>query len=116
MKTAGTPGAWASVVRHRGRRSGVDYETPVTALATDTGFVIALPYGRTSDWLKNVLAAGSATIVNEGQTFDVDRPEIVPMEEVAEHFSATDQRLHHWFRVEECLQIRRARSPEPVTR
>ena len=66
LKTAGTPGASASVVRHVGRTSGNAYETPVVAVATDGGFVIALPYGPNTDWLKNVLASGSATIVHEG--------------------------------------------------
>ena len=79
MKSSGTPGANASVVRHVGRKSGRPYETPVNAVATDDGFVIALPYGRNTDWLKNVLASGSATILDEGNTYEVDRPEIVPL-------------------------------------
>ena len=57
------------------------------AVAIDDGFVIALPYGPNTDWLKNVLASGSATIVNEGNTYDVDRPEVVPMAEAGRYFS-----------------------------
>ena len=41
--------------------------------------MIALPYGPGANWVRNVLASGSATIVHEGQTLDVDRPEIVSM-------------------------------------
>ena len=63
MKSSGTPGGNASVVRHVGRKTGRPFETPVKAVATDDGFVIALPYGRNTDWLKNVLASGSATIL-----------------------------------------------------
>jgi hypothetical protein len=37
MKSAGTPGAYASVIRHVGRTTGRPYETPVSALATDDG-------------------------------------------------------------------------------
>src|SRR5207344_1891845 len=45
MKTAGRPGAYASVIRHVGRTTGRSYETPVVPFATDDGFVVALPYG-----------------------------------------------------------------------
>src|SRR5690606_31926784 len=34
MRTAGTPGAYAGIVRHVGRRSGRAYETPVVPMAT----------------------------------------------------------------------------------
>jgi len=39
LKSAGMPGANASVIRHVGRRTGRAYETPVGAVATDDGFV-----------------------------------------------------------------------------
>ena len=45
MKTAGTPGAYASVIRHVGRKTGRFYETPMVPFATEDGFVIAWPYG-----------------------------------------------------------------------
>jgi deazaflavin-dependent oxidoreductase (nitroreductase family) len=67
MRTAGTPGAMASVIEHRGRTSGRAHRTPVDAVPTEDGFVIATVYGARTDWLKNVLASGSATIVNEGR-------------------------------------------------
>ena len=38
LKSAGTPGAYASVIRHVGRTTGRPYETPVGAVATDDGF------------------------------------------------------------------------------
>jgi deazaflavin-dependent oxidoreductase (nitroreductase family) len=108
LKSSGTPGAIASVVRHVGRTTGRPYETPVQAVATDDGFVIALPYGLNTDWLKNVLVSGSATIVHEGTTYEVDRPEIVPTSVAAPLFSPKDQRTHRLFRVEECILVRLA--------
>jgi deazaflavin-dependent oxidoreductase (nitroreductase family) len=106
MRSAGTPGAFASVIRHTGRTSGRPYETPVGAVATDGGFVIALPYGRRADWLKNVLASGSAEIVHEGRTYRVDQPEVVPMAQAASDFPAAEQRTHRLFGVEHCLRLR----------
>jgi deazaflavin-dependent oxidoreductase (nitroreductase family) len=108
LKSSGTPGGIASVIRHAGRTSGRAYDTPVQAVPTADGFVVALPYGPNTDWLKNVVASGSATIVHEGMTAEVDRPEVVPMSVAAEHFSAKDQRTHRLFRVEQALVVRHA--------
>jgi len=107
MRSAGTPGAYASVIRHRGRTSGRSYETPVGAVAADDGFVIALPYGSRAQWLQNVLANGSATLVNEGHTYQVDQPEIVPMHAVEAQFTPGDQRSFRWLAVDQALRVRR---------
>jgi deazaflavin-dependent oxidoreductase (nitroreductase family) len=107
MRSAGHPGANASIIRHRGRTSGQPYETPVEAETTDDGFIIAMPYGTTTDWLKNLLAAGTATIVHEGETFEVDQPEVRPLASEIAWFPAADQRTLHRFRVEHCVRVRR---------
>jgi hypothetical protein len=107
MRSAGNPGAYASVIRHIGRSSGRAYETPVHPAATNGGFVIALPYGPDADWCKNVRSAGSAILVHEGVMHRVDQPEIVPMEAVANAFSVGDQRAHRMVGVDECLRVRR---------
>ena len=82
-------------------------ETPVGAVATDDGFVIVLVYGLHTDWLKNVLASGSATIVNEGHTYRVDQPEVIPMEAAAGYLSANDQRNLRLIGANQCLRLRR---------
>jgi len=43
------------LIDHVGRTSGSSYSTPVGAVPIEDGFVIALPYGLSADWLKNVL-------------------------------------------------------------
>jgi deazaflavin-dependent oxidoreductase (nitroreductase family) len=116
LKSAGTPGAYASVIRHVGRTTGRAYETPVGAVAIDDGFVIALPYGPNTDWLKNVLASGSAIIVDEGNIYDVDRPELVPMAAAGAYFSPQDQRAHRMFGVDQCLRVRRLGPGQSVPR
>ena len=107
MKTAGTPGAYASVIRHVGRKTGRPYETPVVPFATPDGFVIALPYGSGTDWTKNVLATGSATIVNEGETWLVDQPELVPTAVAAPYMPAKEQRELRRFAVDRCFRVHR---------
>lgn len=116
LRSAGTPGAYASVVRHRGRTSGRLYETPVGAVATDDGFVIGLVYGSRSNWLKNVLASGSATIVHEGHTYEVDRPEVVSMRSVESQFTTGDQRGFHMLAVNHALRLRRVEAEAAAER
>jgi deazaflavin-dependent oxidoreductase (nitroreductase family) len=106
MRTAGRPGDSVSIVRHRGRRSGKEYQTPIGAVPIEGGFVIALPYGMRASWLRNVLAAGSATIVHEGRAYRVDRPEVVPMRDYASAFSASDRRGFRLLGVGQCLRVR----------
>jgi deazaflavin-dependent oxidoreductase (nitroreductase family) len=111
LSTAGSPGAYASVVRHVGRTSGRPYATPVGATVVDDGFVVALPYGARADWVRNVLTAGVATLDHEGATYEVDRPEVVPMAEVETWFPADEQRAHRLFAVDECLRLRHVDAP-----
>lgn len=64
------------VVRHRGRRSGRVYETPVNVFPTADGFVIALTYGTGTDWLKNVLAAGGCELQTRGRWVHCTTPRL----------------------------------------
>lgn len=106
LRSAGKEGSNTSVVRHVGRRSGRTYETPVIAARHDDSFLIALPYGKRTDWLKNVLDKGSAAIVANGQVYEVDRPEVVPMAEATSYFRPREQRMHRQFHVDSALQVR----------
>jgi deazaflavin-dependent oxidoreductase (nitroreductase family) len=109
MRTAGTPGAYAGIIRTVGRVSGRGYQTPVSPVPTDDGFVIALPYGTRANWLRNVLASGHATLVTEGETWEVDRPELVPMRGVEQWFPPADVRAHRMMRVDDALRLHRVR-------
>lgn len=115
MKTAGQPGAAASEIKHVGRTSGASYGTPIGPVSTDDGFVIPLPYGTTPDWLKNVLAAGSAVIINEGITYQVDRPELIPSTVAFPHVPAGEQRALRAFGVDQFLRVHKAESQDPTS-
>ena len=77
LRLAGRKGFYAAALHHMGRKSGNQYATPVRADPTPDGFVIPLPYGTNVDWLKNVMAAGSAELVAGGTVLSVDRPELI---------------------------------------
>jgi deazaflavin-dependent oxidoreductase (nitroreductase family) len=108
LRTAGAAGTQTSVIRHVGRTSGRAYETPVDVIPALGGFLIALPYGTRADWLRNLLAAGSATIVSGGESFDVYEPIIAATAEVADKIPARTLRTLRLFGVTECVHVRRA--------
>ena len=110
MRTAGTPGAYAGIIRHVGRVSGQAYETPVSPVPTDDGFAIALVYGSRTSWLRNVLANGQATLVTEGETWEVDQPELVSMDSVERWFTPGDVRSFQRMRVVDALRVHRVRA------
>jgi hypothetical protein len=85
-------------------------------VAADDGFLIALVYGSRTNWLQNVLASGSATIVHEGQTYEVDQPEIVPMQAVAARFTGGDQQGFRRLAVDQALRVRRVEPEEAGVR
>jgi deazaflavin-dependent oxidoreductase (nitroreductase family) len=105
MKKAGMVGSYNSVVKHVGRSSGRGYQTPIVAVKHNGNFLIALPYAQRTDWMKNVLATGHATIVADGETYEVDQPQVIPMSEATAYFGLKEQKLHRRFGVKTCLRL-----------
>jgi deazaflavin-dependent oxidoreductase (nitroreductase family) len=65
------------LIVHQGRRSGRTYQTPVNTFPTDDGYVIALTYGAGStDWVKNVQAAGGCELRTRGRVLQLDAPRV----------------------------------------
>jgi deazaflavin-dependent oxidoreductase (nitroreductase family) len=66
-----------ATIKHRGRKSGKQYETIVTAYRKAGTVAIALAHGKT-DWVKNVLAAGEADLHFVRKDVHVTNPRILP--------------------------------------
>lgn len=73
---------WAVVV-HRGRRSGRTFRTPLWAFRREGGYVIALTYGRETDWVRNVLAAGGCELETRRRRYEVGSPRVYRDESAA---------------------------------
>jgi hypothetical protein len=71
--------------------------------------VIALPYDTRPDWVKNVLASGSARLEYEGEIPEVDRPEVLPIGWATPFFSEKDRR--RMGAITSCLRLRTAGTP-----
>lgn len=65
------------VIVHTGRKSGRTYRTPVSIFRRDGGYVIALTYGSTADWVRNVVASGGCDAVIRGRTVHLTHPNLV---------------------------------------
>jgi deazaflavin-dependent oxidoreductase (nitroreductase family) len=64
------------ILGYRGRTSGKAYRTPMNAFRHGDVWVFALTYGSDVQWVKNVLAAGEATLeIRRGKIRLVD-PEL----------------------------------------
>jgi deazaflavin-dependent oxidoreductase (nitroreductase family) len=69
------PGA-ANIV-HRGRKSGREYRTPISAFRRPGGYAAALTYGPGAEWVQNVLAAGGAVLEMRGGPIRVTNPRVI---------------------------------------
>jgi deazaflavin-dependent oxidoreductase (nitroreductase family) len=65
------------ILTHVGRKSGRLYRTPVNVFRAPEGFLIALTYGRESEWVKNVLAARGCELETRRVRYLLSAPTIV---------------------------------------
>jgi deazaflavin-dependent oxidoreductase (nitroreductase family) len=66
-----------AIVTHVGRRSGREHSNPVNLFHSGDRYVIALTYGADSQWVRNVLAAGEASVQTRGRHLRLIEPEVV---------------------------------------
>ncbi|SRR6266700_3396248 len=64
-------------IHHRGRKSGQDYRTPVKIFRYGDDYLVTLPYGPRSDWVRNVRAAGGCDLVTRGRRISLVRPRLL---------------------------------------
>src|SRR6266566_10163061 len=69
-----------ALIRHVGRRSGTPYETPIMVRWAAEGFVVALTYGESVDWYRNLLSAGQGTLLWHGRDYVLGKPEPLPVQ------------------------------------
>ena len=104
-RMAGTRYWYTALLRHTGRRSGKSYATPLMAMRVSGGFLIALPYGTSVDWLRNVQAAGRAPLQLRGQTYVVADPVIVEPPTALPQLSAAMRNTMRWFDVKNYVEL-----------
>ena len=101
------PHLYASVLRHKGRRSGKEYAIPVVAQPIKGGYVVPLAYGEKVDWLKNVRASGQCTIEARDGVHTLGKPEVIATEEALAAMSPRARMMFRAFGHERCLKLER---------
>jgi deazaflavin-dependent oxidoreductase (nitroreductase family) len=103
---AGSRYWYTALLRHTGRRSGKSYATPLMAMRTVDGFVIALPYGTNVDWLRNVQAGERAELQLRGQTYAVAHPLILDPPTALAQLSAIMRNTMRWSGVKNYAKLK----------
>lgn len=76
-------GLWApyvppyAMIVHKGRKTGQEYRTPVTAFRSGSTIAVPLPYGANTDWAQNLLAAHRGGVERMGRLHRISNPRIV---------------------------------------
>jgi deazaflavin-dependent oxidoreductase (nitroreductase family) len=65
------------ILRHRGRRSGRSYATPIGMRPLGDSFVIPRTFSDNAAWYLNIKAAGGATVKYLGRTYELVDPQVV---------------------------------------
>jgi len=65
------------VLIHTGRSSGTTYRTPLDAHPIDDGYLFIPMYGPLTDWVKNVMAAGTGKLRIDGREIELVSPRLV---------------------------------------
>ncbi len=74
------------LLRHRGRRSGREYVTPVVGMRVPGGFAIPMAFGEGADWYRNIVATGGATIRQHGAEHQLGDPAAIDPDSAASPF------------------------------
>jgi deazaflavin-dependent oxidoreductase (nitroreductase family) len=67
---------WFGILTYRGRTSGRIYHTPLNVFRRADTYVFALTYGADTQWIKNVVAAGTCTLRTRGRDITLVEPEL----------------------------------------
>jgi len=104
----------AAQIRHVGRRSGRPYVTPAGARLTGDTFVIPLTFGNSSDWSRNVRAAGGCEIRLDGTEYRAVQPELADRDRarpvLRAAFGPVERVMFRMLGIRQYLLLRRADS------
>jgi len=65
------------VVLHIGRKAHRRYRTPVIVFRQHDHFLIALTYGRESQWVQSVLTQRNCELETQGRTLPLSQPRLI---------------------------------------
>ena len=93
------------VLTHVGRSSGTVYRTPLDAHPVDGGYIFIVMYGSESDWVKNIMAAGTVTLTVAGDEIDLTSPRLISKDEAFQVLAETTKAPPEILKVTEYLRM-----------
>jgi deazaflavin-dependent oxidoreductase (nitroreductase family) len=93
------------VLKHRGRRSGKAFATPVVVRPTSDGFIVPMPWGEGTDWYRNVRAAGECVIRWKGRDYLSVEPEVLDSASAHASFSGFERTIMTRFHIDHVLRL-----------
>jgi len=94
------------ILRHRGRRSGRTYTTPIGMRRLGDNFVIPRTFGDNSAWYLNIKTAGNAAVKYLGHTYHLVEPEVVDYTTAKPTFPRYELVLFRLIGINEYLRLR----------
>ncbi|MEV0825766.1 nitroreductase family deazaflavin-dependent oxidoreductase [Nonomuraea rubra] len=93
------------VLVHVGRVSGATYSTPLDAHPVEGGYLFVLVYGSRSDWVRNILASGTARLLVDGEEVELTAPRVVGRQEAFQALADDVTRPPKVLRITEFLRM-----------
>ena len=96
------------ILRHRGRRSGRLYATPLGMRPLGDTFVIPRTFGENAGWYLNTRAAGWCEVTYLGHDYSLIDPQVVDYETAAPAFPRYELLQFRLIGIKEFLRLRQA--------
>ncbi|MGH2444476.1 MAG: nitroreductase family deazaflavin-dependent oxidoreductase, partial [Candidatus Limnocylindria bacterium] len=84
------------------------YQTTIVALPTGDGYLIPLPFGDDTQWVKNVMAAPQAGLRHAGRDLVIDRPEVVELDRIRAELPAPIRFMSGLLGLHDFVRVRKA--------
>lgn len=95
-----------ALLRHRGRKSGKPYETPVMAWRTSGGLLVPISWGTESDWFRNTMAAGECAVQVSGRWYRAGEPNLIERPAALSYLPPATRTMARLFPVPQFLLLR----------
>jgi deazaflavin-dependent oxidoreductase (nitroreductase family) len=94
------------ILRHRGRRSGRTFATPLGVRKTGEFFVMPRTFSEEAEWYRNVSALGWCQVTYLGRTYTLVSPEVIDYASAAAAFPRYERLQFRLLGIDEFLRMR----------
>ncbi len=105
IRIAGKAHSPIALIRHRGRKSGSIYQTPIIVAKNRTRFVFALTYGTEVDWYRNILAQRGGELLWRGRWYVLSDPQPIVTREAVKAFPQPAALILSLLKIEDFFQM-----------